>query len=136
MAIDTTLAANPNTNLLGPFSSTDANLEPPPRQKYRIPNRAIFRVFLERDLMPVESCTLLRNTIVERGLEFDCFPITDSLRIYLTLKTGDEKLPLTILRPTAPLANLDLLWYRHHMLTHQLPGLDPNLKRLQGSLIP
>ena len=37
--------------------------------------------------------------------------------------------------PTVPLADGDLLQHRHHIIPHHLPGLEPSLQRVQGSLI-
>ena len=51
------------------------------------------------------------------------------------MKVGDDKLPLALTRPTAPLADGYLLRQCHHMLTNHLPGLDPALLRVLGSLI-
>ena len=83
----------------------------------------------------METWTCLCGTIVDGGLEVYCFPITDLICVALTPKTGGEKLPFAMPRPTVPMANGDLLQHRHHMLTHHLLGLDPALQRVQGLLI-
>ena len=53
----------------------------------------------------------------------------------LTIKVGDDKLPMAQTRPTALLADGDLLCHCHHMLTHHLLGIDPALLRVQASII-
>ena len=92
-------------------------------------------VFLERNLMPAEACTCLRGATINGGQEVDCQLIIVWLRIALTKKVGDDKLPLTMPRPTAPLADGNLLCHWHHMLTRHLPGLDPSLQRGHRSII-
>ena len=66
--IDATLSANPDTNLLGIFYSTDAGVEP-----FRI-NKTVYlpapfvEIFLERELVPAAAWTRLRGAIADRGL--------------------------------------------------------------------
>ena len=48
---------------------------------------------------------------------------------------GDNKSPLDLQRPTALLADRDILCHCHHMLTRHLPGLETSLQGVQGSLI-
>ena len=83
----------------------------------------------------MEAWTLLCVSIVNGGLDVDCLPIIDWLCVSLTLNNGNNKLPLSIPRPTVPLADEDLLRHRYHMLTRNLPGIDLTLQRVQGSLI-
>ena len=77
LAIDAALAANPDTNLLGPFSSTDSNVEPLCIHKTIYLPAPFVGIFLRRYLMLVESCTRLHSAIVDRGLEVDCCYIID-----------------------------------------------------------
>ena len=92
-------------------------------------------IFPKRDLTPMEAWIRLRGAIIDRGLYIYCCPIIEWLRVALTLKTGDNKSPLTIMRPTVPMADGDLLRHQHHMITRHLPRMDPALQRFQGSLI-
>ena len=87
-------------------------------------------LFLDRYLIPVESCTHIRCAIVNGGLEVDCRPIVNWLSVALTLNTGDEKYPWSMKRPTPPLADGSLLQNRHHMLTRHLPGMEPSLQMI------
>ena len=68
MAIDTALDTNPDTDPLGPFSSTDTNAEPlcVRRTIYLLVN--FVGLLLELDLTPMEAWTRLFGTIVDRGL--------------------------------------------------------------------
>ena len=100
--INTALVVNPNVNLMGPFTSTDANVEPLcVHNKIYLPT-PFFRLFLERDLTPMEAWTRFCGVIADGGLEADCLPIFDWLHVFLTLKTGNENLPLAMLHPTTP----------------------------------
>ena len=54
--------------------------------------------------------------------------LTQKSRVYQTT-------PLSMLRPTAPLMDEDLLRHRHHVLLCYLPRCDPALKHVQDSLI-
>ena len=83
----------------------------------------------------MEAWTRLRGAIVYGGLEVDCLPIIEWLSFVLTLKTGDNKSPLDMLRPNAPLEDLDILSHWNNMLTHHLPGMEPALQSIQGLLI-
>ena len=74
-------------------------------------------LFLEQNLMPTEAWTRLSGAIVNVVQEVDFQPIIDCLCDYLTNKVGDDKLPLAMLRPTAPLSEGYLLRHHHHMLT-------------------
>ena len=135
MTIDAVLAADPDTNLIGDFSSTGANVEPLcVRKTFYLP-APFAGIFLERDLTPVVSWTSLHGAISNRGLEVNFRPIIDWILVSLTLKNGDYKSPLAMLRSAAPLADGDLLQHRHNILTCHLPRMYPSLQRVQGSLI-
>ena len=77
LAIDTALAADPDTDLLGTLSSTDANVESLRVLKTDCLPAPFFGIFLERDLMPAELWTRLLGAIFNGGLEVDCYPIID-----------------------------------------------------------
>ena len=132
LVTDVALYANPDTNLLGPFSSTDKNVEPlrVPKTVY-LPNPLI-GLFLNWDLTIVEAWIRLRVAIINGGLEVDYHPIMDLFRVALTLKTENNKSPLAMPRPTRPMADGDLLCNRHHMITCHLPWLEPSLQRFHG----
>ena len=124
------MAADPDVNILGPFTSINTNVE-------RLRIRKIFYLpapfvglFIEKDLTPMEVWTRLCRTIFDGGLEVDCSPIINWLCDALTLKTGDEKSPLFMPRPTVPLADGDLLRHRNHMLSCHLVRLYPTLQRV------
>ena len=91
LAIDTSLAEKPGTNLLEPFSSMDGNVEPLHIYKNIYLHAPFVRLLIKRDLMPVEAWTRLHGTILDVGLEVDCNTIINWLHISLTLKTGDDK---------------------------------------------
>ena len=135
LAIDTVQADNPDTDLLGPFYSTDTNVEPLLIRKTIYLPAPFLRFFLKRNLTPVEARTCLRSAIADIGLEVHCRPIINWLRVALTLNTGNDKSPLAMPRPTAPLSDGDPLCHWHHMLTRHLPRLDPDLQKVQGLII-
>ena len=83
----------------------------------------------------MEAWTRLCGAIFDVDLDVDCLPIIDWLRVSLTHNTVNNKLPLPMLQPTAPLANGDLLYHKNHMLARHLPGLYPALQRFQGLLV-
>ena len=83
----------------------------------------------------MKTWTSLCIAIVSRVLEVNCRPKIDWLYVALTLKTGNDKSPLAMPRPTAPLEDGDLLHNMHHILTRQFPRLDPCLQRVNGLLI-
>ena len=92
-------------------------------------------LFLDWYLKPTEAWTCLWGAIVDVGQEFDFLLIMYWLRDVLTKKVGDDKLPLTVQRPTAPLADRYLIRHCHHMLTWNLPGLCPTQQRMYVLLI-
>ena len=83
----------------------------------------------------MEMWIRIRGAIMDAGQEVDCRTIMDWLRDALTKKVEDDKLPFAMPRPTAPLADGDLIYHHHHMLNQHLPDLYPALQRLHGSLI-
>ena len=103
LAINTTLTADPNAKLLGPLTSIDANLEPLCIRKTIYLPAPFIEIFLKWDLPPVEAWTRLHGAIIDGGLEVDCRPIINWICFSLTLKTGDKKSPLDMLRPNTPL---------------------------------
>ena len=64
LAIDAALASN----LMGTFSSTDANVEPLHVRKTIYPPAPFIGIFLEQDLTPVESWASLYISIINRVL--------------------------------------------------------------------
>ena len=84
------VSADPGTNLLGTFSSMDANTEPLCFHKNINLPAPFVGLFLKWDLTAVETWTRLCGTIVDGGLEVDCFPIIDWICVALTPKTGDD----------------------------------------------
>ena len=87
-------------------------------------------------MTPVEVWSHLRGAIIDARATVDFRPLTDWLRVEITKKISIyQPSPLTMLRPTDPLAYGDLILYRHQVLTCHIPGLDPTLQRVQGFLI-
>ena len=135
MIIDSALSSNPDTDLLGPFTSTDANVEPLCiRTTFYLPTLFV-GILVEWDFMAMDSWTHLCNVIVDGDIEVDCLPIIEWLYVTLTMKTGDDKSPLAMPRPTALMADGDLLRHMNHMLILHLSRMDLALQRVQGSLI-
>ena len=77
LVIDTAMVANQGTNLLGPFSSMELNMEPFRVRKTAYLPAPLVRIFLRQYLALVEAWTRLRSVIINRSLEFDCLPIID-----------------------------------------------------------
>ena len=117
LAIDTTLVADLDANLLGPFTSNDVNVEPLCIYKTICLPAPFIEIFLKWDLTPVEAWTRLRGAIIDGGLEVDCSPIIEWIRFTLNLKTGNNKFPLAMMRPNTLLEYGDLLWHWHHIIT-------------------
>ena len=97
LSINIALDADQDTNLMGPFSSTDTNVEPLCFRKTIYLPATFVRLFLERYLTPMEAWTHLCDTILNVGLKVDCRSIIEWLCVALTLNTGDDKSPLTML---------------------------------------
>ena len=74
--------------------------------------------------MPAEAWTRIRRAIVNVGHEVVCRLMIDWLSVALTKKVGDNKSPLSMPQPTAPLAKGDCLCHHHHMFTQHIPRLD------------
>ena len=130
LAIDTALADDPDADLMGPFTSTDANVKPLCVCKTINLPVPIVRIFLKWDLTPVEAWTRLHGAIVDGGLKTYCCPIIDWIRVSLTLSTVDGKSPLDMPHPTVLLADEYLLRNQHHILIRHHPGLYPSFQRV------
>ena len=109
LVIDTELSGNTDADLLGNFISTDATVEPICVRKNIYPPELFAKLFLDRKFTPADACTCFCVLIFNGGLEVDCSLIINWIHFSLTLKTGDEKYPSAMLRPTATLADGDLL---------------------------
>ena len=81
LGIDATLAAGMDTNLLGPFNSTDARVEPFRVCKMIYLPTTFFGIFLERDITPAEAWICLCGAIADIGQEVDCRPIIYCIRV-------------------------------------------------------
>ena len=73
LAIDAELSADPYTNLLGPFYSTDVNMEPLCICKTIYLPAPFVGIFLKQDLTPVEDWTRLCSTIIDGGIEVNFY---------------------------------------------------------------
>ena len=135
LAIYEEMSQDPEANILAPFTTVDAEVETLRVCKMIYLPTPLIRLFLDPYITPAGAWKRLCSAIVDIGQEVDFQPIINLLCIALTKKVGDDKFPLTLTLPTAPLANGKLLHHRHHMLNRNLPGMDPALHRIQGSLI-
>ena len=68
LTIDTAMVADSDTDLLGPFSSTDVKVKPLRVRKTGYLPAPFSGIFLERDLTPVEAWNRLYGTIIDGGL--------------------------------------------------------------------
>ena len=84
LAIDTTIAADPDADLLGNFTSMYTNVEPLCIRNNIYLSAPFIEIFLERYLTPMEACNSLRGAIFDGVLEVNFCPVIG------TLKTGDE----------------------------------------------
>ena len=133
--IDAALELDPDTDLLGPFTTANSGVEPLCIRKTIYLPTPFVGNFLYRDLTPTEAWNHICGAIGDAGQEVDFRSIGEWLWVALTKKVGDEKSPLALPRPTITLGDRNLLSHCHHMLTRHLPGLDPSPQRVQGSLI-
>ena len=122
-------------DLLGLFTTTDTDMEASRILRTIYLPAPFVGLFLERNLTHMEAWTYLCSAIVDAGQEVDFWMILDWLQVASTKKVGNDKSPLALPRPTAPLADRDIIRHLHHMLTRHLPRIDPSLQRVQGLLI-
>ena len=62
------LAADPDTNLLGPFSTMDADMETLRIRKTFYPPITFIRIFLKWYLTPMEAWNRIPGAIINKGL--------------------------------------------------------------------
>ena len=86
--------------------------------------------------MPAEVWRFLRGSIVYNRDVVDCRPIVEWLRVALT-KNSEEEQPHypEMTRPTSLLMDGDLIRQCHQIVTCHLPGIDPVVQYMMGSLI-
>ena len=89
LSINTALAADPDAHLLGPFNSTDVDVEPLCIFKTVYLPAPFVRLFLEQDLTTVDVWTHIRSVINDGGIEAGCHPIIDWICVALAMKTGN-----------------------------------------------
>ena len=96
LSIDPYLAVDSDTNVLGNFTATNADIKSPfIRKTFYLPTIFV-RLFLERDLTPAEAQTHLHGAIVDKGQEFHFWPHIDWLCVVLTKKVDNNEFPLAI----------------------------------------
>ena len=129
VTIDNALTADADADIqvLGPFVAGDAGTVRRFRCTVVVPP-AYVTLFLAAPLMPRQAWETVRAQIIADGHEAACEPLTNYLRLALTIvNTGDTKSPIAIAPPTAPLADNFLLDRRHSILKQDFPVLNTAL---------
>ena len=127
-AIDNSLTADPNAQVLGPWTAADAGaIQTRTRSTCYVPP-AYVNLFLAGPLTPRQAWESVRAQIVADGREADCMPLIHYLRLALTITTpGDTESPLAVDPPTVPLADIFLLDRRRQILEDDFPALNAAL---------
>ena len=90
------LISNPDTNLIGPFYPTEANVKPLRILKTIYLPVSFIGIFLDGYITLVEAWTQLRSALFKRGLEVYCCPKIDWIFVAPTQNTGDDKSALAM----------------------------------------
>ena len=133
--IDNALTADTNAQVLGPFAGDAGTVQRRAHHTVVVPP-AYVPLFLTAPLPPRQACELVRAQIVADGRDAACEPLTDYLRLALTVvNTGDTESPIAIAPPMAPLADNFLLDRRHTILQQDFPALNTALASIHQNQI-
>ncbi len=134
--IDTTFAAQPEVEFLGPYAQGEDGTELiKVRRTCFVPPRYV-PLFLGNPLTPREAWERVRGQIVLEGQEVACHALIKYLQASLTYAAGgaDPLLALTD-APMSPLADSLLLDHRQRILDEDFPQLNQQLVGLQQNQI-
>jgi len=128
VTIDTTLAAQPELELLGPYAQAEGGTELiKVRRTCFVPPRYV-PLFLGEPLTPRDAWDRVRGQIALEGQEVACHALVKYLQAALT-RPADGADPFLALTdpPTAPLADGLLLDHRQRVLEEDFPQLNQQL---------
>jgi len=134
--IDTTIAAEPDLELLGPYAQGEAGTELiKVRRTCFVPPKYV-SMFLGAPLTPREAWERVRGQIVIDGKEEACRALVKYLQAAITRSAAQGE-PLLTLQdaPTAPLADALLLEHRQRLLMEDFPELDHSMEGRQQDMI-
>jgi hypothetical protein len=99
--MDQLLAAGPAAELVGPFAAGDPDTEPLiVRNSVFVPNRYM-TMLLDDAMTPRQAWDRIRGAVVTDGLEVECAPLLDWLRIALTRRVANQGSTLAQAPPAA-----------------------------------
>ena len=90
---------------------------------------------LGRELTARQAWDRVRGTIIDLGIEVECKPLVDWLRVSLTRRADGGRPVISVADVIAPVSNELLMLYRHALMVRHLPGLDPSIERATGTQI-
>ena len=77
----------------------------------------------------------LRGAIFDFGIEEECKPLVDWLRVALTRRADGGHPVISVSDVIAPVADKLLVLHQHSLMIRHLPGLDPSIERASGAHI-
>jgi hypothetical protein len=133
--LDQLLAAGPELELLGPFGNEDAGTDVVRvRQAMLVPFRYV-RLFLQHPLTPREAWVQVAGSIYNDGMQVDCEPLLDWLRVAITRQGDDMASRLQQEHPRVPLMLPALVQRRWQLILTDLPALSAGATMAAGHVI-
>ena len=77
----------------------------------------------------------VRGAIIDLGIEEECKPLVDWLRVSLTRRAYGGRSVISVADVIAPVADELLMLHRHSLMVRHLPGLDLSIKCATGTQI-
>ena len=82
-----------------------------------------------------QAWDLVRGAIIDHGIEEECKPLVDWLRVSLTRRADGGRPVISVADVIAPVADELLMLHRHSLMVRHLPGLYPSIERATGTQI-
>ena len=124
-------AADPNANILGPYTNADADTANVVCRRTCFVPPPYVGLFLGGPLTPREAWDVVYTQIVNDNKEAMCAPFIDYLRCCLTTSTLNQPPAIAQAPPTAPLADHLLLGRHRQHLELDFPLLGANVAQIQ-----
>ena len=128
-AMDSALAGEVDAPLFGPYTVGDGECEQVKTQYavYVLP--PLVGHLPGRELTARQAWDRVRGAIIDLGIEEECKPLVDWLRVSLTRRADGGRPVISVADVIAPVADELLMLHRKSLMVRHLPGIDLSIER-------
>ena len=132
-AMYSALAGDVEAPLFGPYTVGEEECEQVKTRYAVYVHPPLVGHLLCQELTARQAWDRVRGAIIDLGIEVECKPLVDWLRVSLTRRADGERPVISVADVIAPVANKLLMLHRHALVVRHLPGLDPSIERAMGT---